>query len=176
MSDQGDSALLARFRSGGAQDREAAFEELFRRHRGSTYRLCLSLTGSRADAEDALQEIFLAVYHGLGDFRGEARLSTWIYRIAIRLALRQRARAARRPSPPMVVERDTDNPVARYEQADQLLAALQRVSAEHRIVLTLFALHDMTQVEIAEVLGVPEGTIWSRLSNARKKLADALGE
>lgn len=112
----------------------------------------------------------LGVYRGLEHFRGDSRVSTWAYRIAVRSATRVRARQKKHapfkdaPSaaPSEVPERD-------------LRRALGTLPIIHATVLALFALDGPSHTEIAEVLNVPEGTIWSRLHAARKKLAEALG-
>lgn len=138
--------------------------------------LCLHLAGRRADAEDALQETFLAVHRGLPRFRGEARLSTWVYRIAVRAALRARAR--RRDGAPVDPETPGGGGEAALQarlEARRLAEAFSRLPAEHRVVISLFALEGLTHRQIAEVLGVPEGTVWSRLHGARRRLAEELG-
>ena len=170
-----DAALLARLRD--ARTRDAAFDDLFAALRDQVFAVCLHVTGNSADADDALQETFLAVHAGLPRFRGESRLSTWVHRIAIRAAIRVRAR--RRPAadvhavdPPA---RGPD-PVLAGELAERLAAAMDRLPAEHRVVISLFAVDELPHAQIAEILGVPEGTVWSRLHAARKRLAAALGE
>jgi RNA polymerase sigma-70 factor, ECF subfamily len=171
-----EAAILAGAR-GRAGARAEAFDALFRALREPILALCLHLTGRRADAEDALQEAFLAVYRALPAFRGEARLSTWVWRIALRAALRVRAR--RRDH----VELDPETPAAgggaaaleARDEARRLQRALASLPAEPRAVLSLFAVEGLAHREIAEILGVPEGTVWSRLHGARRQLAEALG-
>jgi len=89
-----ERAIVAGSR-GARAARDEAFVQLFEALRAPVYSLCLNLTGRPADAEDAAQEVFVSVHHALPRFRGEARLSTWVYRIALRAALRVRARQAR---------------------------------------------------------------------------------
>lgn len=170
-----DAALVARLRDQAT--RASAFDELFASLREQVFAVCLHVTGNAADADDALQETFLAVHAGLARFRGEARLSTWVHRIAIRASIRVRAR--RRPAadvhavdPPA---RGPD-PVLAGELADRIAAAMNRLSAEHRVVISLFAVDELSHAQIAEILGVPEGTVWSRLHAARKRLAAELGD
>ncbi len=168
-----EADLLARAR--GAGGRDAAFDALFRALREPVLALCLHLTGHRGDAEDAVQEVFLAAYRALPGFRGDARITTWIYRIAIRAALRVRAR--RRPSEPLDPELPGgggEEAMASREEARRLAAAMGRLPAEQRAVLSLFALDGLGHRAIAEILGVPEGTVWSRLHVARKRLAAEL--
>ncbi len=170
----GDAALLARLRDRAT--REAAFDELFAGLREQVFAVCLNVTGNAADADDALQETFLAVHAGLAKFRGESRLSTWVHRIAIRAAIRVRAR--RRPAAD-VHEVDPParghDPVIAGELGERIAAAMNRLPAEHRVVISLFAVDELGHAQIAEILGVPEGTVWSRLHAARKRLQLELG-
>lgn len=166
--------FLARLRAGPS--REVAFEELVRALREQLFAVCLHITGSAADADDALQDAFLSVHLALPAFRAEARLATWVHRIAIRAALRVRAR--RRPS----AEVDAQWPAApQGDSSDggeldrRLARALDRLPAEQRVVLSLFAVEGLPHAQIAEILGLPLGTIWSRLHVARKRLAAELG-
>ena len=170
-----EARILADVR-GDSAHRSAAVAEVFRTFRGPVLGLCLHLTGRLADAEDVVQEVFLSVHRALPLFRGESRLSTWIYRIAIRASLEHRAR--RRPAEPLDPElpgpSNEEELVAR-DRARRLLVAMGRLSAEHRTVLSLFAVDGLSHKEIADILGVPEGTVWSRLNGARKHLVKELG-
>jgi len=169
-----EAALLVRARGASSAQREKAFDELFEAFRGPVLALCFHLTGSRADAEDATQDVFLVVFTGLPKFRGESRLATWIYRIAIRTAFRTRAR--RPKTEPLDVDPPgkANDPALDGEKRRQLRTALTRLSAEHRTVLALFSLDGLSHREIADTLGIPEGTVWSRLHLARKKLTAEL--
>lgn len=171
-----EAQLLAGAR-GGAAARAAAFDGLYRALRAPVLALCLHLTGRRADAEDALQETFLAVHGALPAFRGEAGLATWVFRIALRAGLRTRARrrdhAAVDPEHP--APGGGEAALAAREEARRLQAALSALPAEHRAVLALFALEGLGHAAIAGILGIPEGTVWSRLHAARRTLAEALG-
>jgi RNA polymerase sigma-70 factor, ECF subfamily len=162
--------------------RSGAFEDIFRAHRGQVYALCLRLCGGdHMLADDALQETFLEVYKGLHGFRGESQLGTWIYRVAMRTTLRVRAR--HRPpieagfSPVGDAAMDAPGPhadaVAR-ENARAVQAALDALPAEQLTVVALFAVDGLGHAAIAQILGIPEGTVWSRLHKARKALAAAL--
>lgn len=172
-----EAALLARSLDGATRD--AAFDELFAALREQVFAVCLHVTGNTADADDALQETFLAVHAGLPGFRGEARLSTWVHRIAVRAAIRSRSRSRRRMAVDLHAEdlaaRGAD-PVLAAEFATRLDAAMDRLSAEHRVVISLFAVDGLKHAAIAAILGVPEGTVWSRLHLARKRLAQELGD
>jgi RNA polymerase sigma-70 factor (ECF subfamily) len=174
--DANDEALLLRAtRSTSAAERGAAQQRVFELFRDRVLALCVHILGGVDDAHDAVQDTFVLVFGGLDGFRGEARLSTWIYRITLREALRHRAR--RRPIEPLddaIPAPDSGDPAIRREQRERLSRALDRLSAEHRMVLSLFAIDGMSHREIADVLSVPEGTIWSRLHGARKRLAAEL--
>lgn len=171
-----EAELLIQIQSGSKAECAAAHERLFVALRHPIYALCLQLTGNAVDAEDALQECFISAFRGLSKFRGEARISTWLYRIAVREALRQKSRrSANQPrilSEPAAPEEA--NPAVRREEIEQLHGALAKLSAEHRTVLAMFAVQGLSHGEIAETLKIPTGTVWSRLHKARKQLAGQL--
>jgi len=172
-----ERALLAAACSSSASERAAAQKRLFELFREPLLGLCLHMCGNRATAEDALQETFISVFRALSGFRADARLSTWLYRIAAREALRQRARETARRTDPIDQEPAAPfagDPAVRREESDRLARALDRLSADHRMVLSLFAVDGLSHREIADILGVPEGTVWSRLHAARKRLAAEL--
>ncbi len=170
-----DEAALVRKLSARPEERDAAFVELFERYRTRVFSLCRHLTRSRADAEDAMQEVFFALLRALPEFRGESSLATFIHRIAVRVAVKQRLRTSRHETlrveaPPEAA----DGRLEAREQQARLWAALEQLSVEQRTVLALFALDGLSHREIAAIVGVPEGTIWSRLHAARKRLAALL--
>ncbi len=175
LSPDVEARILADAREGGTRQ-NAAVADVFRAFREPVLGLCVHLTGRRADAEDVVQEVFLAVHRALPRFRGESRLSTWIYRIAIRASLEHRARRrAIEPLDPDVPAPSGEDAIVARDRARKLVLALDRLSVEHRTVLSLFAVDGLSHKEIAEILGVPEGTVWSRLANARKRLTAELG-
>ncbi len=154
------------------------FDAVYAEYRSRVLGLCLHVVGNAEDAEDAAQEALLAIHSGLPKFRGECPLSTWIYRIALRIALRVRARRPRTVPLDFEPSHEPRDPALDRERSRQVHEALSRLTAEHRAVLALFSLEGLSHREIAETLGIPEGTVWSRLHLARKKLAaelDALG-
>ena len=127
-----------------------------------------------------MQNAFLAAFRELRSFRGEARLSTWIYRVAIREALALRAR---RPPPADTAEAaeklpanaaPVDVQVEARQKARAVQDAFRKLSAEHQTVLSLFAVEGLKHRQIAEVLGIAEGTVWYRLHEARKALRATL--
>ena len=134
--------------------------------------------GSAVEAEELGAETFARLLVALGRFRGGSSYSTWVYRIAMNVITDTLRR--RRPDP-LEAEPLSELPTAEHEmeQRERRAAvnrALRSLSAEHRMVLTLVAMEDMSSAEAAAFLGVPEGTLWSRYSRARLALARRLKE
>ena len=170
LSSAEEAEILAGVRAGGAA-RRAASDRLFRELREPLHALCMHLTGSRADAEDAVQEAFVAVHRGLPGFAGASRLTTWIFRIALRAAVHARAR--RQDGEPL--EPETPGgcgaaDIAARDEARRVVSAIARLPAGPRAVLSLFAIDELSHRDIADILGIPEGTVWSRLHAARRML------
>jgi len=178
-----EAEILLRARSEREELRRVACDQLVEVLSPRLSRLCLHLTGHAADAEDALQETLLAICRNLPHFRGEARLSTWAYRIAIRAALEVKSRRTRRAEVSEELLKGhvapgvpADEQASLRQRASRLAAAADQLNPEQRAVLSLFAIDGLSHKEIAEVLGVPEGTVWSRLHLARKKVAAAMAK
>jgi len=172
-----EARLVAALRGGDVQARDAAIAELHERSARPLFQLCLRVACDAADADDAVQETFVDVLRGIGSFRGDAKLSTWLFRIAIRAATRVRNKTARRRHD--VTDADanavagSDDPVARAaerENAQRLLAAIDQLPAAQRAVVGLAAIQGIEHAEIAAVLGIPVGTVGSRLHEARDRL------
>jgi len=175
LTEEAELLLHARTRASSSRERETAFAELFHGLRSQVFAICLHITGRRVEAEDAVQDCFVAAYRGLSGFRGDARLSTWVYRIAVRSALVVRARRRPHESLDTTVESATtdagpEDLAHSRRELGKVRAAFERLSSEHQLVLSLFAVEGLGHVEIAEVLGVPTGTVWSRLHLARRRL------
>jgi RNA polymerase sigma-70 factor (ECF subfamily) len=174
LSAEEEAEILAGVRAGG-EARRAATERLCRSLREPLLALCLHLTGRAADAEDAVQEVLVAVHRGLPGFLGAARLTTWTYRIALRASFQVRAR--RRDGVPLDPELPGgggEAEMATRDRARKAAAAVARLPAEPRAVLSLFAIEGLSHREIADILGVPEGTVWSRLHAARRALLEVV--
>jgi len=178
VSEDGD--LVARCRAGEA----AAFRQLFRDHRVTVTRLVHRMTGGSADLEDLVQEVFVQVHKSLGSFRREARLSTWIYRIAINVVLMHRRAQKTRLAPttgpldPAILDdgEQPDEQVARRRRVAALYRLLDRMSEKKRTVYVLHELEGLTPVEIAKVVGAPVLTVRTRLFYARRRLLAELGQ
>ena len=145
------------------------------------HRLARCYAPCEADAEDLTQEIFVALYQSLAGFRGESSLATWSYRVALNHCLKHAAKA--KPiTVPYDDARDQAAPDAlgpaqhavRGELSGQLNAALENLSPSHRDAVILHELHEMTYAECAAVLGIPVGTVKSRLSTAFRRLRESL--
>jgi RNA polymerase sigma-70 factor (ECF subfamily) len=179
---QPERELVASCRTGDPE----AFAQLVRLHEGMVVNLAARLLGEVEEARDVAQEVFLQVYKRLGAFEGRSSLKTWIYRIAVnqchnrRRFWRRRRRDRETPLdeavlPPVVPggERRAANPydeTLRLERARRVQAALLELRFEHRSVLVLREVEGLTCEEVAAALGVPEGTVKSRLSRAREAM------
>ncbi len=164
-----DEALLW---SIGQADR-AAFQELYDRHADRVYRFALSFVRSGPLAEEVLQETMLAVWKQAEKFRGNSKATTWILGIARNQAhglLRREKKGERLPDDPT----HEADPAEQAEIDVRVKQALETLSAEHREALHLVFYEEMSLADAAAVLGVPEGTVKSRLFYARKALAKEL--
>ncbi len=144
--------------------------QVFREHYQSVYRLALSLSGSHADAEDIAQEAFVAIMQALPKFRGDAKLSTWVYRITLRVGTRWLARRG------TVAELPAALPATDASIPIDLINALRKLPIDSRSVVLLVAVEGLSHDEVAEVLAIPVGTVASRMHYARKRLEELLGD
>ncbi|NLG44024.1 MAG: RNA polymerase sigma factor [Phycisphaerae bacterium] len=175
-----DAGTVARLRSGDIAALEAVFEVLS----GAVIRLSRSLMGNSTDAEDAAQEIFLHVYEQAGKFDGQARFSTWVYRLAVRYCLnkvrqRRRRAAAEKAAVAQRIRLVTAEPgklPATKDESARAAALLERLPPSYRACLVLREIEGRSYAEIAELLDIPPGTVMSRLSRARRLLAAMLDE
>lgn len=154
----------------------ASFPALYQALSTKVFTLCFRMLGTRCAAEDAVQETFCAVLQALPGFRGESLPSTWVYRIAVRMVMRIKAREGRSEAS-SGVEFDVpdagpspDAVAAARQEAARVLSALDQLSFEHRLTIALSAIDGVSHREIAETLGIPEGTVGSRLHAARREL------
>jgi RNA polymerase sigma-70 factor (ECF subfamily) len=169
--------LLGRLRAGEAR----AFEELVIAYQHRVFAVALRMLGNRAEAEEIAQEVFLRAHRALADFRGEARLGTWLYGIASRLCLNRLAspdrRVARGDAALADVMSATPDAVAELERAEldaALRMAIAELPEERRLVLVLRDVEGLSYEQIAEALAVDPGTVRSRLHRARTQLKDKL--
>jgi RNA polymerase sigma-70 factor (ECF subfamily) len=170
-----DAPWVSRARAG---DRDS-FSELVKRHHRRIFNIACRILGDREAAADATQEAFLSAYEHLGEFEERARFSTWITRIAVnrcRNVLRSAA-VSRREALDDPVADPRPGPEAQAgarEIAGHLARALAAIDADHREVIVLREIEGLPYDAIAEVLGVEEGTVKSRLHRARAALRERL--
>jgi len=169
-----------RLRAGDA----SAFEALVVAYQHRVFSVAYRMLGSRAEAEDVAQEVFLRVYRGIAEFRGEAKLSTWLYAITSRVCLNRLASGERRmarareaedtlsglPS----AESDAAGRLERRETEAALHRAIAELAEDRRIVVVLRDLEGLSYEDIADTLGVTLGTVRSRLHRARLELKERL--
>jgi RNA polymerase sigma-70 factor (ECF subfamily) len=158
-------------------DREA-FDRLVRPHWPRLHALTRRGLASPEDAADALQETLLRAWQGLPRFRGDAQLSTWLHRICLNAVHDQRERTAARRTAPLDEVPEAPDRRDRFADAElsaQLAGALDGLEEEYRVAVVLCDLCGCSYAEAAELLGVPEGTIKSRIFRGRRTLAQRLG-
>ena len=177
--ESGDDRLLMRAQGG---DREA-FASIMEAHLERVWNLVWRVLRHHEDTEDVVQEVFLTAWKSLPGFRGEARLSTWLQKIAVSRALNHRARASerlRRASVPLddPIEDDArTRPLRRLEDGEmqrRLSDCLQRLPEPWRAILALRHTEDSSYEQIAAALEVAIGTVRSRLARARLALRDCV--
>jgi RNA polymerase sigma-70 factor (ECF subfamily) len=183
QKDQDDRSLALAFRNGD----EKAFEEIVRRYHRQVGSILYLTLGSRKDVEDLMQDVFVRVHRSLARVNVETTLFSWIYRIAVNIAIDEvrRRRIRKIVSMDFLTEpggkeiqledpgRASDS-VLSAEKRDQILAALQRLSPAHRAALVLREYEDLTYKEIAETLGISEQAVKSRIFRAREELKGIL--
>ena len=179
-----DAELL---RAHVAGDRQA-FGVLVTRHRDRLWAVALRTTGDAEEAADALQEALISAHRRAGGFRGDAAVTTWLHRIVVNSCLdrlrRARVRAAdplpedlehrTRLSPAAATPQDPAAEVLAHERRDRVLAALTTLPPEQRAALVLVDMEGFPVAEAAQVLEVPVGTVKSRCSRGRSRLAELL--
>jgi RNA polymerase sigma-70 factor, ECF subfamily len=178
-SDEGlkEESDLIRAAQGGDT---TAFSEIVKRYQRAVYRVAFGLTRNGSDADDLAQETFVRAYQAIGRFRIGEPMFPWLARIATNQALSLFRRRKRRPETPLEplveagqqwgVEDDPAEHTAEREQHRHLLEAFDQLKPEHRAVLVLRVVEDLSYEDIAQSLNVPIGTVMSRLSRARAAL------
>lgn len=187
-----DAGLLARLRSRDRAERERAEVELFERFEPRVRAVLARIVGAgpgpgdavreSAALDDAVQETFVDVFRGLPRFEGRSALATWIYRVALRrgwkCAARERELRKQQVDAAALSEHPARSPVGDRlegrEMARRLAEALGQLDFDQRSVIALTAIEELTPNEIAAILGVPVGTVHSRLSRARARLRTLL--
>ncbi len=165
---------------GAVDSAPLVFAEVYRAHFAFVYRVVARLTAG-GDVEDLVQEVFLVVHRRLGEFRGDARLTTWLFRIAYHTvgAHVRRERMKRRVRELFTPARDEVPPSEGTSDAldcsRRVRSALGQLNYAERSALVLFEVEGMSAAELADSFGVPIGTIYRRLHDARRKFAARYG-
>jgi len=186
--DQADEALMVQFQQGDAR----AFEILLTRHQRPVFNFILRSVRSRATAEELMQEAFLRVIKGAAKYKQQAKFTTWLYTIARNLCVdhsrRMKHRRTQSLDQPLgedggtMLDRVADDQIGSDRKAvskelsGRMQEAIAALSDEQREVFLLREFQHLPFKEIAEVVGVPENTVKSRMRYALEKLRDALGE
>ena len=177
-----DADLVGRIKKG---DR-SAFAQLAAAHARGLFRLAYSLLGSSADAEDVVQETMLAAINQIHSFQGRSSVGTWLQSILIFKA--SKVRRSRRVRWAVPIERAAENTLEEdgrlhsaatttaVDRRADVMAMLETLSDEHRQVLVLRELQQMSYEEIGQILKLPPGTVMSRLHRARQQLKERFGE
>ena len=171
MSAPSDLLLVERASGGDI----GAFDVLVRRYQLPVIRLCVGMLGDRHAAEDAAQDVFFSAWRSMSRFRGDARFSTWLFRVATNQCLRDiRRRPAQTAQLPDDLAGTGGSPQGELETAEgyaAVSAAVGRLSAEQRAALLLREVEGLSYDQIAEVLGVSMAAVKSRIYRARTDLA-----
>jgi len=160
-------------------DRDA-FDQIMRNHEDRVFSVCLRIMADRDQALDATQETFLTVFRKADQFKGNSALGTWIYRIAVNTCYDQLRKSKRRRADPLPEGFEPSDPSAEeaIESAalrPEIRSALDQIPIDFRTAIVLSDIEGMSLPEVAGVLGVPVGTVKSRLFRGRRLLAQHLG-
>lgn len=174
--------LIARAQEGD----EAAFQEIFRTYRETVARIVHRVMGPSHEIEDVVQDVFIHVFRSIGKFRGDAKFTTWLYRLTTnvtKMHLRRKRSRPRFADVPVPEDRTDTAPAEqpdavaeRKERIDALYRLVDRLSEKKRTVLVLHDFEGLPAKEIAEIVEAPVLTVRTRLFYARKELYAALSE
>jgi RNA polymerase sigma-70 factor, ECF subfamily len=173
-----ERTLIERCRTGD----DRAFGELIERYKHLVYGLVYRMVTDRTQVDDLAQEVFLKVYRGLPYFRGEARLSTWIYRIVQNVCLQPKARRPRHVSldeetpegRPVREPGAHDGAFADLELRDRLEKAIAQLPDQYRVLIAAHYLDGVQYEALAESLDIPLGTVKTHLHRAKRRLRELL--
>jgi RNA polymerase sigma-70 factor, ECF subfamily len=178
VSGPSEEELLERFRSGD----KAAFDVIVDRYERRVFAVAVRICRHHEDARDVTQDVFVTALRSLSSFRGDAKLGTWFHRVAVNSSLDLVRRRKRRETS-SVDELEEQPSEAQGPEGEAITSVrarevhrgLGRLAEEHRVVIVLHDLQGLDYAECAEALGVPVGTVKSRLHRARLQLARELG-
>lgn len=168
-----DGELLALCRQGY----ETAFGELVGRYRNRLWSICFRVTGNREDAEEAVQDTLTSAWQNLHKFRGDAKVSTWLYRIAANASLaivRKRKDAVADDFDVIELEDPAPMTADRVADVDAVRRALAELPEDFRVAIVLREFAELSYADIAEHQGIPVATVKTRINRARKQLITLL--
>jgi RNA polymerase sigma-70 factor, ECF subfamily len=173
---QTDAELIRRYLEGDT----AAFDQLMREHEDRVFSICLRMLRDREAALDATQDTFITVFRKAATFAGRSAFSTWLYRVAVNTCYDHARRRKRHVADPLPEGRDPIDQSASdgflsAELRPDLEAALQDLPVEFRAAVVLADVEGLGLQAVADALGVPVGTVKSRVFRGRRLLAEALG-
>jgi RNA polymerase sigma-70 factor (ECF subfamily) len=179
MDEFDERTLIERCRAGD----DIAFSELVDRYKNLVYAIVSRMVSDRGQADDLAQDVFLKVHRGLPYFRGDARLSTWIYRIVANVC--SQARARRVPEVPLDPDTDDrprkergapDAAFANLEARDRLEKAIAQLPENYRMLIAAHYLNGIQYDALAEALNIPIGTVKTHLYRAKRRLREVMGQ
>ena len=171
MADFDERELIERCRTGD----DSAFGELVDRYKNLVYAMVYRMVPDRSQVDDLAQDVFLKVHRGLPYFRGDARLSTWVYRIVANVCLQARA-TGRRPAR-TVAEQEPGSPDSAFadlELRDRLDKAMAQLPDNYRLLVAAHYLQGVQYEALAEALDIPVGTVKTHLYRAKRRLRELL--
>ncbi|MCS7014231.1 MAG: sigma-70 family RNA polymerase sigma factor [Chloroherpetonaceae bacterium] len=176
-----DAELIALFKQGGAAS-EKAFTELVRRYQEKVYWICRRMLDSHEDADDVAQNVFLKVYDGLSDFKGDAEFYTWLYRIAMNETINfLRARQVRKAvsideilEKPASAEAEPTYIVEQNEEKELIAEAIAALPEKQKQVFMMRYYDELSYEEIADILGTSVGGLKANYFHAFRKIESYL--
>ena len=155
------------------------FEKLFRANRDRVFRLCCLYTGDTDQRKDLMQDIFIRVWENLSSYRGEAAMSTWIYRIALNTCLTHVRSLKRglqtRLMPDGFDVLETEPPAGTEPSIEHLIRCINLLEPSERTIIGLY-LEDLPQREIADILGISEANVRVKIHRIKQRLSDIAAE
>lgn len=166
-----DEELIRRFVDRGLSE---AVDVLLRRHQDRVFGLAFRILNNRADALDASQEVFLAVFRKAKSFRHQSAFTTWLYRLTVNACTDLGRRRTRAPVPAEAIEVPVPDGIGRADDRMVIDRALRRLPVDQRLAVILRDLYGLSYEEVAEATGAAVGTVKSRISRGREALGTAL--
>nr|MBI1231642.1 sigma-70 family RNA polymerase sigma factor [Cytophagales bacterium] len=184
MTGEFDKIKLEKIQQALLRGEKDAFGPLVVHHQRFVYQICKDILKSTEEAEEITQDVFIKAFHSLGTFKGESRFSTWLYRIAHNLSLNRLAKIVRNPvkiqewnQKQLDMPTFLDGPweqLAWDEQKKLINFALEKLTAEERLMVTLYYMHGQGMQEIGEITKIPANTCKVKIHRARKKMESEL--